>query len=344
MIRKSDINSEVTHGNLGLERVLKGLVSGAGSAFENGITSGNVYYVIKADASFYGVFHERYQQTYEDGTVAVHADDGDGLGIQAALDACTANRDDYVLVMPSDSDYDLTVTLTMSKARTHLIAPSGLGKGGMSSNSVRLHQNTAATAMVTMSADTIECAGFFFKGGTGDIIIISGSRWFVDIHDNFFGQSNTDGTDNSGVLGAGAVNGSTIRNNYFTNYAPGLLTGTDNDMEGFINLSSASSGRNLIEDNIGVTGMNTEVTVGIQIMGTESIIRRNHIAESYTSGGGTQAGILTVGINMGATCFASDNNIFGTGASAALTGGTPDVTCISNWDSTNGRSIADTDT
>lgn len=106
------------------------------------------------------------------------------------MDATVANRNDYVVVMPATGDYDLTAALTMSKARTHLICPAGIGWGGITGNSARIHQNTAATAVITVSADNVEIAGFFFKGDaastSGNQIDFTSTRWCANIHDNFF--------------------------------------------------------------------------------------------------------------------------------------------------------------
>ena len=343
-MNKNKINSEVTHGNIGLEKVLKELAGGLGGVFDNGLTSGNVYFVIKSSESFYTAFTERHQQTYADGTVAVHADDGDGLGIQAALDAVTANRDDYVIVIPSSGDYDLTVALTMSKGRTHLICPAGLGKRGLSSNAVRLHQNTASADMITVTADTVEIAGFFFKGGTGEIInFAAATRWYAHIHDNFFGMASTDGTDNSGIIGTGACYQFTIHDNYFLNYGPGATSGTDNDLAYFVSFSSASSGRMVIRDNMMFSGINTEVTAAIQVQGDNNLVMDNVIGESQAHGA-AETGVITIGI-LGAASTACLRNYFpGVPIANTLSGPTADLMNINNYvGATNGTGVADED-
>jgi hypothetical protein len=152
------------------------------------LSAGNIYFVMQTTNALYDKFCAARQGVYEnDGTSRVHT------SIQSALDATTANRNDYVIVMPDSSDYDITAALTMSNARTHLIAPSGLGCMGMPNNSVRVHQNTAATALITVTADCVEIAGFFFKHMTDSSgIVLSGTRWTPIIHDNFFAMACAD--------------------------------------------------------------------------------------------------------------------------------------------------------
>jgi hypothetical protein len=237
------------------------------------------------------------------------SDANDGLStdtplatIQAGLDKCRANKDDYVILMPCSTDYDITATLTMSNARVHLVCPTGIGWGGMPGNTARIHMNTAATDFITVTADNVEIAGIFFKADatstTGNIITLSSTRWCANIHDNFFGMYATAATNNYGIYGAGACNHCVIYNNYFTNYSPGLNTGTNNDIAAFIDLASGSSTRNIVRNNVLVTGVNTTVGAAILLGGTGSLVQDNVVIESVANGG-NDAGILTLGISSG---------------------------------------------
>lgn len=109
-----------------------------------GLGIGNIYYVIKTSESYYQQFLDDYQGEYSDGSKMVHPDAGTGDGIQTALDATVECRNDYVIVQPSDSDYELTTPLTLSKKCIHLLAPAGLGNEVGSTNAVRfeLHGTT----------------------------------------------------------------------------------------------------------------------------------------------------------------------------------------------------------
>ncbi len=312
--------------------------------FPNGITSfgqivpgemgiGNVYYVCQStNTNAYTLMIDRYGgQNYSDGTAILHTT------IQSALDATKANRNDYVLVTPDSSDYDLTAALTMSKARAHLIAPAGLGHKGFPSNAVRVHQ-TGAFSHITISEDTVEVAGFFFKGAVGENIIdLNSTRWHPHIHDNFFGMSATDASDNYGIYGVGAVSHYSIHDNYFTNYLPGAVTGTDNDLGSFIYLSSAGCTRGLIRDNYFTTGVNTEVTTGIQAQGVDIVIDSNVFLESV-GGGGTQDGIFTIGITSGVGSMVL-RNYFAMDSANEVSGGTTDESYTQNFESTSGGTV-----
>ena len=263
--------------------------------------------------------------------------------IQAALDACVANRNDYVICWPSTADYDLTAVLTMSKARVHFICPAGIGNKGMN-NFTRIHQTIAATNHITVTADCVEIAGFFFKGYDGTahdepaIIYLSGTRWTPHIHDNFFGLGATAAGTGYGILADGACSHFNIHDNYFTNYAPALNTGTNNALSAFIGITSGSSTRGIIADNIMHTGVNTTVASGITNSGTGMIIARNYIFENVANGG-NDAGVLTKGITTGVDAFVVDNRLAVDTAANAITGGTADHTANENWESENGGSI-----
>ena len=118
---------------------------------------GNVYWVVKATETFYPIFLNKHQFKYEDGSDSVHT------SIQSALNATVECRNDYVIVMPSNSDYDITSVLTMSKKSVHLICPAGLGYDVGATNACRIHQNTASTAIIAVSDSSIEIAGFYLK-------------------------------------------------------------------------------------------------------------------------------------------------------------------------------------
>lgn len=297
--------------------------------------SGNIYYVMQTTNTLYSDFVRTHNRKYRNSatTSAVYSD------IQSALDATVANRNDYVVVMPDSSDYDITEALTMTKARVHLICPAGLGTYGMGMNMARIHQNTAATAIITVTGDTTEIAGLFFKGYSGaDIITLSSTRWHNLIHDNFFGLSATASSSNTALAGTGAVSHPSIHHNFFTNYSPGAVTGTDNDVAAFIGLTSASSTRGLICDNLFTTGVNTAVAAGISVAGLEFFILRNYMFESPAFGS-SQAGTFTLGISTSAGCFVSDNRIgIGTPANG-VSGGTADQSYVTNYEGTSGGTL-----
>ena len=321
--------------------------------FPNGISSfglpvldivgaGNVYYVCQAaNTNAYALATLRFAgQKYDDGTAMLHTT------IQSALDATVENRNDYVIVMPDSSDYDLTAALTMSKARVHLICPAGIGWQGVAPNMARIHQTTATTENIVVTADTVEIAGLFFKGYDGTahdapaIIRLSGTRWCAHIHDCFFGVGATAAGTGYGLLADGACSHFSIHDNYFTNYAPGLITGTNNTLTAFIGITSASSTRGVISNNIVHTGSNTTATSGISCVAVYGIVKDNLIIQDVASGAGADAGVLTNAITLGASTMAFRNLIGGAvSATDSLVGGTADASATENFISLNGGTL-----
>ena len=301
----------------------------------NSLVMGNVYFVLESSNAAYDDVIEARQGIYHnDGSWRCHTT------IQSALDATVANRNDYVIVLPDNTDYDMTATLTMTKNRTHLLAPSGMGTFGFPNNSVRLHQETAATALITVTGDCVEIGGFFFKHMTdSEGIILSGTRWHPVIHDNFFGMACADtGSAVYGVGGTGAISHASIFGNYFCNYSPGLMTGTNNAIAAFINISSGSSTRGLIRNNIMNTGANTTVGAGIKFSGVDGFVIGNYLWEN-AGGGGIDAGVFTLGISTSAQCFVADNRIGIATEANAVSGGTTDQSYCENYDGTSGGYI-----
>jgi hypothetical protein len=308
------------------------------------LNTGNIYYVVQTTAADYAQILADYQVAYSDGTYAVHTT------IQSALDACTANRDDYVVVLPNSADYDITAALTMSKARVHLICPTGIGWNGIPGNVARIHQNTAALSNITVTADCVEIAGLFFKqyDSTGydspAVILATGTRWALHIHDCFFGMSASNAAKPCGIEATGACSHFSIHDNYFTNYGPGLMTGTDNTIDACIAITSTSSTRGVIRDNIIHSGANTTCDYGINCQAAYAIIENNIITQDAAVGS-SQAGAITVGIHGVASSVCRGNAFFGgIGASAAFTGGTADASNVLNYDALNGGTLADQDT
>lgn len=299
------------------------------------IGAGHVYYVCQTSNSLHETdFIQDKIGTYSDGTNRVHTT------IQSALDATVANRNDYVLVMPDSADYDLTSTLTMTKRNVHLICPAGLNGNGFPTNAARIDM-TADDEAITVTADCVEIAGFFFKGYLdASIIHLSGTRWHNIIHDNFFGmKASSAGSGNYGIKADGACSHFSFYRNYFTNYSPSAMSGTDNAIAGFIGVTSNTSTRGLIRDNIMHTGANTAVATGINASGYGMFIIKNFLFED-SSFGGSDGGTLTLGISNSTDCFVADNRIGITTAANAVDGGTADESYCENYEASSGGTAA----
>ena len=314
------------------------------TAFPNGVSSfgnivgpgfgfgiGNVYYVCQTtNTVLYADMVLRYGgQTYDnDGSAILHTT------IQSALDATVANRDDYVLVCTDGSDYDITAALTMTKKGVHLIAPGGMSHGGgLPGNAVRVHQNTAATACVTSTADCVERAGFFYKGMIDSAIVdISSTRWHNYDHHNFFGGAVTAGAAIYVIGGSGAAFQNTISDNYIMGgYSPNAAQ----TISGCVGFTSGSSGRNLIARNYIVTGAVITVTAGVVTGGTNDMVMYNNFHETVATVLG--AGTFTKAWAGSASTVYIENRV--AMDTPAMTGGTVNNTHVENWTATSGSTI-----
>ena len=304
----------------------------------SGWDAGNVYWVIDSDHTQYAKFIRDRQGAYEnDKSEIVHST------IQSALNATVTNRNDYVIVVPvapgSTYYYDLTAALTMTKNNVHLISPSNFGSNGFGVKSPIINTLGQTVAVITLTGDGCEIAGLFFRGAQGyDIIDVESGTQGLNVHDNFFGMSATGSSANYGI-DASVLYYFNISNNYFTNWNPGAISSTDNDIPAFIYISSNASCRGVIKGNYLSTGHNTAVAIGIDVEGTDVLIADNILWET-TALAASEAGTFTIGINAGAqpTGLITGNRIGITDTSNAITGSTA-VNCINNYSSLEGGTI-----
>ncbi len=293
---------------------------------------GNIYYVMQTSNALYDRFISDYQNEYSDGSLVCHTT------IQAGLDAVVSNRNDYVVVMPDSSDYDITAALTITKSRFHIIGAGGIvPNGGMPSNSVRIHATNANDIfhITGSNAATVEIAGFFFKCAAEKAGVNTGSvtTWHLDIHDNFVGMATSAGAGAGGIAGTGAANHASIHHNYINGYAPA----GSKDAAAMISLGGTST-RSVITENILVAGSGMTYDVGITAGGADTIIRGNIIDEGASALGAT-AGTFTVGIAANFNAFVYDNLFMMAVPANAITGGTGNQTALRNYEGTSGSTV-----
>lgn len=245
--------------------------------------------------------------------------------IQAALDACVTQRDDYVVTVPG-VNFTITTALTMSKSRVHLICPSGIKEGAWPGDTSITQ--TGNYDVITITGNGCEVAGFWLTGKQGYDTIDIGTTWTADIHHNYFCMSATDGSDNSGISGSAPIQ-SSIHHNWFNNHLPGAMSGTDNDLGYFIEITSGAATRAYIADNVFISGLNTEVTAGILYAGCQAIIVRNLLVEDVAHGA-SEAGTLTLGISVAANNFLCDNRV-GIQTAANAISGMDAALDVENW-------------
>ena len=266
---------------------------GGGNALGLGV--GNVYRVIPSTEAYYDQFIADHQYEHSDGSLAVHTT------IQSALDACTAWRNDYVIVQPTDG-FSLTTALTMSKAHVHLICPSGL-RGQAAFGGAYLFQTGAAEKVIEISAKGCEVAGFQFLNyvNVNHILIDSGGHnaW---IHDNFF---HLRGSTTEGV--AAIQTGSGV---YYTmiahnNFQPSISGIT---FASIIAIDQLDNGWSKVTDNSILISDGCTATIGIKATGYKAEVSRNIVAELPASGA-SGAGTVTTAIVYDEGAIAVDNRL-----------------------------------
>ena len=300
-----------------------------------GLGIGNVYRVIKSSEAYYGQFIEDYQFEYSDGSLAVHADDGSGDGIQSALDACVECRNDYVIVQPSDSDYDLTAVLTLSKKGVHLICPAGIGNEYGANGACRLHQTTAATDVFAMSDSSIEIAGFYLKNYQNiSHITMAATSYSPNIHHNTFTMNITSTTAEACIAGTGDAGawGTGIYNNWFVSYA-----GTSATIASIITIGSSATAAH-IEHNRFTIGDGNTATVCI----TNSAVKGGTNYNLFETGGGTYGGTITHCVSIHASGSAIGNRAT-VADGVIVVGGTSDSSFSDNMNGAGGGAVDDED-
>ena len=155
MINQALINSEVTHGNYGLEMLLRTMAIQEASL----PIVGNVYYVVPTAQSNYVQFVKYYQRKYEDSSEMIQTT------LAAAMTACVANRGDVIFLAPG-------FTLAVSSATGLLFNKAGVTIIGMGSglNRPTITLDTAATATIAVSAANIQMHNVIVTANFADIV------------------------------------------------------------------------------------------------------------------------------------------------------------------------------
>lgn len=247
--------------------------------------AGNIYRVIKTDEPYYDQFVADHNFEHTDGSASVHTT------IQSALDATTEGRNDYVLVQPSNSDYDLTAALTLSKKAVHLIGLGSLYGNGVG-NSVRLHQ-TGNFSIMTLTDAAIEVSGFYLKNAaTYGGIMFGAGTYGLNIHHNYWAMS-ISGATNEPMLGqliaAGNVDygsWSTLSDNFIQSQAGANAT-IAAIVGGF---GTTVTGLRIERFQIGIGDTNNIATVGIFNNATKGSVNDCDFFAYQTS---TGAGVFT---------------------------------------------------
>jgi len=286
-----------------------GGITSMGAPVVGGLGVGNVYFVIKTAEAFYGEFDRERNTTYADGSRSIHTT------IQSALDATVECRNDYVIVFPSDSDYDLTAALTMSKKSVHLVCPAGFGYERGATNACRIEQTTASTAIIAVSDSAVEIAGFYLKPYIGQShITLAATSYGLNIHHNTlvlkWTTSNSAaiaGTDDAGAWGS-------IERNWFVSQAGNAQT-----CAAVVSIGASATGARVCHNELTIGDGNT-ATVGIQNLAVKGVTSFNIFSQSGGSGV-SDGGTITKCIQVHAS-GAAIGNVGAVSTGKMLTGGT----------------------
>jgi len=289
---------------------------------------GNVYYVIQSTNDAYVRFVGERQGYYKDGSKRVHTT------IASALSATVAERNDYVIVMPDNADYDITTTLTMDKKCVHLICPAGLGYDVGANNAARIHQATADTPIITLASGSASCeiAGFYFKNTASTaaagatIYAESGGGYCSNIHNNHFAMVVSGGTNSPSIAQANdGLLYSTIHGNRFI-----TTTGTSATIAAVIYIQGPATGATVNSNDFVISNTCTATT----------LINNNAVMGSIKFNTGTACGADSGGVGEGQitnaftirTSGSCIGNMAAVKTATLISGGTASQSFCFNWD------------
>ena len=310
-------------------------LSSFGQVLNGGMGVGNVYLVCQsAQTTVYADLNKKYGGVqYDDESYLFHS------SIASALAACVAERNDYVVLMPDNDDYDLSATLTMSAKATHLICPANMGPSVATMNGCRVHLHSGTSAhVITVATGGAEVGGLYIKTCTDKygISIPAGSSpsgFGLWIHNNTISFAGASSTADGGIIGASEGGGySVIENNKLSGQVASCthLSG--------ITIDTGATAC-VVKKNLIIVGNTETMTTGINMQSYMGVCNDNDLIECAASGG-TGAGTLTLGISYGVATMCFGNRIAITTEANAISGGTVDETAILNYEGTSGGTIA----
>jgi hypothetical protein len=310
--------------------------------FKSGIFGGigNVYIVCNtANTSAFTELNRKFGGiTYEDGSAILYPHTAVDAtvsinGLQNALNSCVTSRNDYVIVMPSEADYDIATSLTMSKKAVHLVCPAGLGNRVGSTNAARIHQN-AAYPIITLSQSSIEIAGFYLKnyaqysGFYAATSVANVGVYGCNIHHNTFTMRSTTTAAQPMIYFNGDAGAwGSIESNWF-------ITAVSNATYTSIIQIEASATSARVKYNEITIGDGCTASIGISNAAVKGVTEGNIICECGGSAVGS-GGTVTVAVQIAASGNAIGNRC-AVAAGQALNGGTAAHSFVDNMDGATG--------
>ncbi len=300
-------------------------------------TLGKIFFVGHGEDSFVkNLLHEF--PTDSDGVPRVYLTTTsaatDELAIQAALDACVAGRNDYVIVLASNDDYDLAAAITMSKRDVHLIGMDYLfNKLETGSNSATKIHQYGDFDIITLTGGNCEIAGFYFKNAVnqGTVMVTGGAADFSHIHHNHFSMN---ATTTSGVAQVDMASSSSSfqvveRNTFATNSSN--LT-----FDSLINIGSSNTWARVLKNHF-IIGDGCTVTSVIRNLAYKGVVNDNDIQAANGGGGATSTitNCITIG---GGSASGNRMAVVNTTTTDLSGGGT--YSFVENYNGLNGGTLA----
>jgi hypothetical protein len=303
--------------------------------FPNGITSfgnlvfgslgiGNVYYVVNTNSTTtYTDLKKRFGgERYEDGSAILYPHTATAStvtlnGLKNALAATVEDRNDYVVVMGSNSTYYIDEALALNKKNVHIICPAGMGYDRGATNAARIQQITASTAIFAVSDASVEIAGFYLKNiNSTAAITLASTAYALNIHHNYFPLIWTTGAQVGSIVatGDGGAWGK-IERNTFISQSGGACTCA----AGVIVIPGPATGCGVNYNEI-IIGDTQIATIGISNGAVKGQTNFNLFSESGGSGV-SDGGTITKCISIYPSGCAIGNRA-AVGSTQILTGGT----------------------
>ena len=301
-----------------------------------GLGLGNVYYVVRsADTNIAAEYTRRFGgMYYDDGSqiLRLATTSTADVAIQAALDDCVESRNDYVILIGSDSDYDMTAALTMSKKGVHLVCPAGLGLERGATSACRVHQNTASTSVIAVSDASVEIAGLWLKQAADTThITIAATSYALNIHNNHFPHIwSSSPTADIICSGDGGAWGQVAHHNYFISQGGDDLTCTN-----LITISASATGARC-DCNDFFLGDGNIVTIGVNNAATKGSVNYN----SFMAAGSDATWTHCIAIGSYGAAIGNRGCV---GDGAIITGGANDITNVDNMNAVDGGTVDDLD-
>ena len=301
----------------------------------NPMGPGKIFYVVNAaDTEVYNYLSEMILPD-TDGTIRLYSATSltADVAIQAALDACVANRNDYVVIMPSSTNYSITTAISVSKKGVHIVCPTGLGGNFPIGNTARLKSIVAATPVFAIAANTeaVEIAGLYIKNyaDVAAITVDTGCS-ALNIHNNMFPMVWTTSPVASIVGTGSAFAWSSIEHNQWISETGSQVTAAI----AAINIQTTATGARVCHNEVTLGDRNV-ATVAISNLAAKGHTDFNVFSESGGAaaniGGGSYGGTITKCIAI-STSACAIGNLGAVATTHMVTGGTAAISYSENYD------------